>query len=88
MARYSVRIKKSAVKELETIPRKADRRRIVRRIESLAKDPRPHGHQKLSGMERYRLRQGPYRIVYSIEDDELFVYVIKIGHRKDIYRAL
>ena len=88
MARYSVRIKKSAVKELEAIPRKADRRRIIRRIGNLAKDPRPSGYQKLSGLERYRIRQGPYRIVYSIEDNRLLVYVIKIGHRKDIYRAL
>ena len=85
MASYSLRIKKTAIKELEGIPTKADRRRIVRRIESLADDPRPPGAQKLSGHERYRIRQGRYRILYSIDDHELIVHVIRIGHRKDVY---
>lgn len=88
MARYKLRIKKSAVKELEGIPRKADRRRIIARIETLAEDPRPPGCKKLSGSERYRIRQGPYRILYAIEDDELIVYVVKIADRKNVYRAL
>lgn len=87
VARYSVRIKRSPTKELEAIPRKADRQRITRRIAALADEPRPLGCQKLSGLERYRIRQGHYRVIYAIEDDELLVYVIKIGHRKDIYRA-
>lgn len=88
MASYSLRIKKTAIKELEAIPAKADRRRIVKRIESLADDPRPPGAQKLSGYERYRVRQGRYRILYSISDRELIVHVIRIGHRKDAYRNI
>lgn len=88
MASYSLRIKKSAIKELEAIPTKADRRRIVRRIESLANDPRPAGAQKLSGHDRYRIRQGRYRILYSISDRELIVHVIRIADRKDVYRSI
>ena len=89
MARYSLRIKKSARKELESITTtKADRRRIIRRIESLADNPRPPGALKLSGLERYRIRQGRYRILYTIEDTVLVVYVIKIGDCKDVYRHL
>ena len=88
MASYRLRIKRSAAKELEAIPRKADRRRIAKRIQSLAEDPRPHGCRKLSGLERYRLRQGNYRIVYAIEDDELVVYVIRIADRKRAYDRL
>jgi mRNA interferase RelE/StbE len=87
VARYRIRIKKSAAKELETIPRKADRRRIVTRIEALADEPRPDGCRKLSGSERYRIRQGPYRIVYAIEDEQLVVYVVQIGNRKNVYRG-
>ena len=88
MASYSVRIKKSARKELEAIATKAERRRIVKRIESLAVNPRPRGSTRLSGLERYRIRQGKYRILYTIEDKELVVYVIKVGHRKAVYRVL
>ena len=87
MGRYKVLIKPSAVKELENIPRKKDRQRIVEQISALAEDPRPHGSQKLAGNDRFRLRQGPYRIIYSIERDVLIVYVIKVGHRKDVYRG-
>ena len=86
MARYSLRIKKSARKELEAVATKADRRRIIKHIESLADNPRPPGSQKLSGRERYRIRQGQYRILYTIENSVLIVHVIKIGHRKDVYR--
>ena len=86
MARYSLRIKKSARKELESITTKADRRRIIRRIESLADNPRPPGALKLSGLKRYRIRQGRYRILYTIEDTVLIIHVIKIGDRKDVYR--
>ena len=68
MARYSLRIKKSARKELESIATKADRQRIIKRIESLADNPRPPGALKLSGLERYRIRQGRYRILYTIEE--------------------
>ena len=88
MARYKLRIKKSAAKELEAISRKSDRQRIVARIGSLAENPRPPGCKKLSGSDRYRIRQGDFRIVYSVEDDELVVYVVKIGDRKSVYRAL
>lgn len=87
MASYSLRIKKSARKELESIPTKADRRRVVARIQALADNPRPPGAQKLSGQERYRVRQGRYRILYTIEDTVLIVQVVRIGDRKDVYRA-
>ncbi len=86
MARFEILIKRSAAKEIEAISRKKDRQRIVRKIRQLAEDPRPPGCQKLSGRDRYRIRQGPYRIVYSIEDDRLTVYVVKVGHRSDVYR--
>lgn len=88
MAQYKLLIKASAAKELQAIRNKRDRQRIVKRIQSLENNPRPHGSQKLSGRERYRIRQGQYRIVYAIENDELVVYVVKIGHRKDVYRTL
>jgi mRNA interferase RelE/StbE len=87
VARYSIRIKKTARKELEAINTKADRLRIVKRIQLLADDPRPIGSRKLSGRERYWLRQGRYRILYTIEDAVLTVYVIKVGHRKDVYQT-
>ena len=88
MGPFRLLIKASAAKELKAIPNKRDRQRIVKRIQGLKTDPRPPGSQRLSGKERYRIRQGQYRIVYSIEKDELVVYVVKIGHRKDVYRAL
>lgn len=87
MGKYKVSIKRSAVKEIEAIPQKKERQRIIRRIGQLADDPRPPGSKKLSGRDRYRIRQGTFRIVYGIEDDELIVYVVKVGHRKDIYRG-
>lgn len=86
MPRYSILIKPSAVKEIEAIPLKKDRRRIVERIGDLAENPRPPGSEKLSGQDKYRLRQGRYRILYSIEDKDLLVYVVKVAHRKDVYR--
>ncbi|HVT41230.1 MAG TPA: type II toxin-antitoxin system RelE/ParE family toxin [Gemmatimonadaceae bacterium] len=85
MASYRVFIKPSAAKELARIPLK-DRRRVARRIASLADDPRPAGCEKLTGEDAFRLRQGSYRIVYTIEDDILTVVVIKIGDRKNVYR--
>ncbi len=85
MARYSVRIKRSAARELEAVPPK-DRKRIVRRIDGLAVEPRPPGCEKLSGEEKYRLRQGDYRILYEIVDRKLIVTVVKIGNRRDVYR--
>ncbi|MDZ4672991.1 MAG: type II toxin-antitoxin system RelE/ParE family toxin [Gemmatimonadota bacterium] len=85
MASYSVRFKQSAAKELERIPFK-DRRRIVHRIESLGTAPRPPGCEKLSGEEKYRLRQGDYRILYAIVDQALIVTVVTIGHHRESYR--
>lgn len=85
MAGYSVYFRESVEKDLRTIP-KQDPRRIIRRIEALAKDPRLPGHEKLTGHERYRVRQGQYRIVYSIQDEALTVWIVKVGHRKDVYR--
>lgn len=85
MARYSIEIKKSAVKELSQIPKK-DLVKIVKNINSLADNPRPKGSKKLSREEKYRIRYGTYRILYLIEEDVLVIYVIKVAHRKDIYR--
>ena len=85
MGAYKVFFRKSVQKDLQSIP-KSDLRRILGRIEALAKEPRPPGCEKLTGQERYRVRQGRYRIIYSIQDDELTVWVIKVGHRKAIYR--
>lgn len=84
---YSVEIKLSAAREIEAIPR-ADRRRVVERIGRLAEDPRPRGCEKLAGGEHYRVRQGDYRIVYIVEDEHLVVWVVKVGHRRDLYRRL
>jgi len=72
-------------KDFGSIPKK-DVKKILNRIETLEKNPRPQGCEKLTGQERYRLRQGRYRIVYSIQDDELSVWIVKVGHRKGIYR--
>ena len=85
MASYRLLIKRSAVKELEALPAK-DRRRIVPRIEGLASEPRPHGCEKLSGLEQYRVRQGDYRVVYGVDDEARVVIVVKIGHRRDLSR--
>jgi mRNA interferase RelE/StbE len=85
MASYKLTIKKSAEKELKDIPKK-DANRIVRRIQSLAGKPRPAGSKKLLAQTYYRIRQGDYRIVYSIDDPNCVVDIIKIGHRREIYR--
>jgi mRNA interferase RelE/StbE len=89
VGKYRVLIKPSARKELLAVSTKKDRQRLVRRIELLGEDPRPGGCQKLAGSgDRYRVRQGQYRIVYEIRDAELVVLVVKLGHRRDVYRAL
>lgn len=85
MASYKILIKPSAVKELEAIPEK-DRRRIVYRIQGLAENPRPRGCEKLSDQNKYRLRQGRYRILYQIHDDEVIVIVIRVAKRGEVYR--
>ncbi len=86
MARYRLLIKPPAVKEIEAIPLKRDRRRVMERISELAENPRPFSCEKISGQDKYRVRQGRYRILYAIEDQGLIVQVVKVGHRKDVYR--
>jgi mRNA interferase RelE/StbE len=86
MESYELLIKPSAVKELERVATKRDRTRIVRRIRDLARIPRPPGCEKLSTLERYRVRQGAYRVVYAVDDSRRQVTVVKIGHRRDVYR--
>jgi mRNA interferase RelE/StbE len=85
VASYKRLIKPSAAKELEALPEK-DRRRTATKIQRLARDPRPAGAEKLSGQDRYRLRQGDYRILYSIDNASAAVVIVKIGHRRDVYR--
>lgn len=84
MAEYKIYFKQSVEKDFRAVPKK-DLQKIIQRIHSLARDPRPPGHEKLTGQERYRIRQGHYRIIYSIQDNEFTVWVVKVGHRKDIY---
>jgi mRNA interferase RelE/StbE len=81
-------VKPSAVKEIEAIPLKKDRQCLMERIGKLAENPRPFGCERLSGKNKYRLKQGRYRIVYSISDQDLVVNVVKVGHRKDVYNLL
>ena len=85
MARYEVRFRKSVSKDLDPIPKK-DVQRIIAAIDVLADDPRPPQSRKLSGSEKYRLRCGVYRVLYEIQDDVLIVYIVKVGHRKNVYR--
>jgi len=85
MAKYKVEIKRSAVKEIERLPRK-EIQIVLDKIKALADDPRPSDCKKLSGQEKYRVRCGNYRILYLIEDAILIVYIVKVGHRKDVYR--
>ena len=85
MEKYRVLIKPSALKELGSIP-KRDLKRIVERMRSLSEIPRPSGCEELSGEDRYRVRLGPYRIVYSIDDKSHEVLVVKVGHRREVYR--
>ena len=85
MASYRLLIKPSAVKELEALPTK-ERKRVATRILRLASEPRPSGCEKLSGQEKYRLRQGDHRDLYSVDDDHVAVVIVKIGHRRESYR--
>jgi mRNA interferase RelE/StbE len=85
VANYRVLLKKSAAKELAAIDSR-DRVRIIERINSLAENPRQPGAEKLSGQDKYRFRQGDYRILYEIHDREVVVIVVKIGNRRDVYR--
>ena len=87
MARYRVYIKRSASKELEAVARNADRQRLTVQIQGLGSDPRPLGCEKLAGYDdRYRVRKGDYRVIYSIDDTAQIVTVFKIGHRREVYR--
>jgi mRNA interferase RelE/StbE len=87
VASYSVVFTKTSAKEIDAISTRKDRERIERRIHQLADDPRPPGSIKLAGSdERYRIRQGDYRILYSIEDAIRVVAIVHVGHRKDVYR--
>ena len=85
MASYKILIKASAVKELKKIPKK-NLSKVTERINSLAIDPSPPGCEKLTVQNAYRLRQGSYRIIYTIDDEILVILVIKVGHRRDIYK--
>jgi mRNA interferase RelE/StbE len=85
MAEYDIYFRESVWKDVKKIPKK-DLRNILKRINDLSEDPSPFGCEKLTGLDRYRLRRGKYRIVYSIQDQELTVWIVKIGHRKDVYR--
>ncbi len=86
MANYELTFKKSIAKDLRAFP-KQDVKRILQRIRALSEDPRPSGCEKLSGQERYRVRQGVYRIIYEVEDQILTVLIVKVGHRSDVYRV-
>jgi len=87
VASYRVLIKTSAGRELAAAGSKADRQRIVAKIQGLATNPRPHGSEKLAGYsDRYRIRQGNFRTVYLIDDEASEVTIYKVGDRKDVYR--
>jgi mRNA interferase RelE/StbE len=81
----SVHLRRSAAKEIEALPRK-DRVRIIERIRALSEDPRPADSKKLSGREAYRIRQGDYRIVHTVDDEDRVVMVSAVAHRRDAYR--
>ena len=85
MASYKILFKQSVARDLRSIPKK-DVQRILQRIENLTDEPRPVGVEKLSGDEKYRIRQGNYRILYAIDDDVITVTIVKVGHRRNVYR--
>lgn len=85
MASYKLLIKPSAAKEIHSLPA-GDQKRVVARIRGLADDPRPSGTERLSGDEKYRVRQGDYRVLYSVDDAAKTVVIVKVGHRRDVYR--
>jgi mRNA interferase RelE/StbE len=87
VAEFRILIKASAAKEIEALGTKADRQRVVQRIQQLAADPRTPGSEKLAGYaDRYRVRQGQYRVIYLIDDGRREVTIFKVGHRRDVYR--
>ena len=85
MAAYSVLFKRSVRRDLDGLPKRA-LIKILDRIGERADDPRPRGCEKLTGEEKYRVRQGKYRIVYSIQDHELTIWIVKVAHRRSAYR--
>ena len=85
MAKYEIFFRESVYKDFRKIPKK-DLQKILSKIQNLSLDPRPSGSEKLTGQELFRIRQGNYRILYSIQDNQLTIWVIKVGHRKEIYR--
>jgi mRNA interferase RelE/StbE len=85
MASFEIRFKESVAKDLLHLPNK-DVKRILKRIDALRNEPRPTSCEKLSAKERYRVRQGVYRIIYEINNQELVIIVIKVGHRRDVYQ--
>ncbi len=85
MGKYRVVFRKSVAQDLHPIPNRY-LRKILATIKSLSEEPRPSGIERLSGQDRYRIRQGNYRIIYEINDKEVVVVVVKVGHRKDVYR--
>jgi len=86
VAKYEIVLRKSVRKDLEPIP-KRDVQRILADIADLANDPRPPQSRKLSGSEKYRLRCGAYRVLYEIQDAVLIVCIVKVGHRREVYRS-
>ena len=86
MARFELRFKPSIAKDLRGLP-KTEVRRLLKRIEALGDDPRPAGCEKLTSRDLYRIRQGVYRVVYSVNDAAVVVEVIKVGHRREVYRT-
>jgi len=82
---YRLEVKRSAAKEISDLT-KAECQRVAAKIQLLASDPRPHGCEKLSGAEKYRIRQGDYRILYEIDDSTKLVIIVKVGDRKEVYR--
>jgi len=87
VASYRVAIKRTAAKEIESIAQNKVRQQLIDRIGKLSANPRPPGCEKLSGQHvRYRIRQGRYRILYEIQDRELVVFVVKVAHRREVYR--
>lgn len=85
MAKYKIVFKQTITKDLRPIPNN-DVKRILARINQLADDPRPAGSEKLTGEEKYRIRQGNYRILYTMEDEIITITIVKVGHRRDVYR--
>ena len=86
MAGYEIVFRKSVRKDLDPLP-KRDVQRILADIAELANDPRPPQSLKLSGSEKYRLRCGVFRVLYEIHDAVLIVCIVKVGHRREVYRS-